>query len=67
MVIDDGAQALLTLYDAETVTAARARCDGVTDELLTDAGDAGLLLRDNDHVLVLPYRMRHWPVPYVAV
>jgi len=31
------------------------------------AEEAGLLLRDGDRLLVLPYRMRHWPVPYLAV
>lgn len=62
MTISDGSEHLLAMIDAETVDdlspAARA--------VLGDVEDAGLVLRHDTHLLVLPYRMRHWPVPYIA-
>ncbi|MFT7840376.1 DUF5825 family protein [Saccharothrix sp. BKS2] len=43
-----------------------ADLDEAATEALADAVEFGLALRGADTVLVLPFRMRHWPVPYVA-
>jgi hypothetical protein len=62
MVIDDGSEHLLAMAEVSTVDelAAPAR------DVLDDAEAAGLILRDDEHIVVLPYRMRHWPVPHLA-
>jgi hypothetical protein len=63
MTIGEGAEHFLAM--------SRARTEGdLGDEaaaLLGTAEQAGLLIRESGRLLVLPYRMRHWPVPYVAV
>lgn len=61
MVIEDRAASFVRLAEDPdgTVTAA----DGA---MVADAVEADLALRVGDRVLVLPYRMRHWPVPYLA-
>lgn len=63
MVIDDGHEAFLALAEAT----ARAEVAHVGSEILETAAEAGLLLYTDETVLILPYRMRHWPVPYAAV
>lgn len=63
MTIGDGAAHFLAMARA------RAESDLADDStaLLGTAEQAGLLIRDSDRLLVLPYRMRHWPVPYAAI
>lgn len=63
MVIDEGADVFEALAAAHTV----AEAGPVDPAILDVAAEAGLLLRVADEVLVLPYRMRHWPVPYAAI
>ncbi|MEU4743907.1 DUF5825 family protein [Actinosynnema sp. NPDC023658] len=43
-----------------------ADLDEAATEALADAVEFGLALRGEQAVLLLPFRMRHWPVPYVA-
>ncbi|WBB80751.1 DUF5825 family protein [Micromonospora sp. WMMD882] len=63
LTIDEGAEHFLAMAAAcrtqELTPAAQALVDTVAE--------AGLLLRVDDRLLVLPYRLRHWPVPYLAV
>ncbi|WDZ83216.1 DUF5825 family protein [Micromonospora cathayae] len=63
MTIDEGAEHFLAMADARTVSelAPAAR------DLVDTVAEAGLLLRADDRILVLPHRMRHWPVPYLSV
>ncbi|MEV0395021.1 DUF5825 family protein [Polymorphospora rubra] len=62
MVIEEGADRFERLAESP---------DGLPgpgdDELVTDAVEAGLAIEAGGRALVLPYRMRHWPVPYLAV
>ncbi|MEV7230343.1 DUF5825 family protein [Polymorphospora sp. NPDC051019] len=62
MVIEEGADRFERLAESP---------DGVPgpgdDELVADAVEAGLAVEAGGRALVLPYRMRHWPVPYLAV
>jgi Family of unknown function (DUF5825) len=62
MVIGDGADGFERL--AESITGLVEPAD---EALAADAVAADLALRVGDRVLVLPFRMRHWPVPYQAV
>ncbi|MFC5056553.1 DUF5825 family protein [Saccharothrix xinjiangensis] len=69
----DGEAAHLTI-DGESADHFRAlaeatspsELDEATTGALADAVEFGLALRGEETVLVLPFRMRHWPVPYVA-
>lgn len=63
MTIGDGAAHFLAMARA------RAESDLADDTaaLLDTAEQAGLLIRDSGRLLVLPYLMRHWPVPYAAI
>ncbi len=63
MTIADGAAHF------QAMASARSRHELSDDAaaLLEVAEQAGLLIRDADRLLVLPYRIRHWPVPYVAI
>ncbi|MEO3778874.1 DUF5825 family protein [Micromonospora sp. B11E3] len=63
LTIDEGAEHFLAMARARTVDdlGAAAR------ELVDTVAEAGLLLRAEDRLLVLPYRIRHWPVPYLSV
>jgi len=63
MVIDEGADVFEALAAAHTL----AEAGPVDPAILDVAAEAGLLLRTGDDVLVLPYRMRHWPVPYSSI
>ncbi|MDG4765938.1 DUF5825 family protein [Solwaraspora sp. WMMD406] len=68
MVITDGFDAFLRL--AGDLPAGGLSTSGpVTGdaEAAAVAVEAGLAVAAGDAVLILPYRMRHWPVPYVAV
>ena len=70
----DGETARLTI-EGESATQFRilaeatslAELDAATIDALADAVEYGLAVRGADTVLLLPFRMRHWPVPYVAV
>ncbi|MEU4569795.1 DUF5825 family protein [Micromonospora sp. NPDC023956] len=63
LTIDEGAEHFLAMAEARTVDdlAPQAR------DLVDTVAEAGLLLRVDQRLLVLPYRLRHWPVPYLAV
>lgn len=63
MVIDEGSEAFLALAEAAT----RAEVEHLDAEVLETAAEAGLLLYTDDRILILPYRMRHWPVPYASI
>ncbi|MEU6602688.1 hypothetical protein [Streptomyces flaveolus] len=63
LVIEDGADHFLALAEAEQTSDLPA----ATLDALQDAVDAELALVAGHRLLVLPYRMRHWPVPYLAV
>jgi hypothetical protein len=62
MVIDSGAEHFVAMAAARTV----GDLPPEAVDVLADAEEAGLVLRHDGHILVLPYRMRHWPVPYIA-
>ncbi len=62
MVITEGAQQFLDMTSVRHVS----ELDSEAKRMLDDATEAGLLLRHDDELLVLPYRLRHWPVPYIA-
>jgi len=62
MVIDSGAEHFVAMTSARTV----GELAPEAVEVLADAEEAGLVVRHDEHILVLPYRMRHWPVPYIA-
>lgn len=59
----EGYEHFRALADGENL----AEVDGELRNALQDAVEAGLAVRGDDTFLVLPYRMRNWPVPYVAV
>lgn len=62
MVIADGADQFERLAESP---------DGIPEPgdegLVADAIEAGLAVEVDGRALVLPFRMRHWPVPYLAV
>jgi hypothetical protein len=60
----DGDSASHFLLLAETGTIADLAPDVVS--ALDDAVGFGLAVRGIAAFLLLPFRMRHWPVPYVA-
>lgn len=60
----DGESAAHFLALADTSTIADLAPDVV--DALGDAVEYGLALRGDASFLLLPFRMRHWPVPYVA-
>ncbi|MFV2012673.1 MULTISPECIES: DUF5825 family protein [unclassified Micromonospora] len=62
MVITDGADAFLRLAEDPSGVPAPGDVDAAAV-----AVEAGLACAAGDAVLILPYRMRHWPVPHVAV
>lgn len=62
MVISEGCEHLLSMMDAYTVN----ELTPAARDVLADAQEAGLIVQHDEHLLVLPYRMRHWPVPYIA-
>lgn len=59
----DSAAQFRTLATATTV----ADLDADSATALADVVDYGLALRGQDALLMLPYRLRRWPVPYSAV
>jgi len=62
MVVSDGAEAFLALAEGSP--------GPVPPDLRYAAAaavEAGLALREGPELLMLPYRMRHWPVPFTAV
>jgi hypothetical protein len=63
LVIGDGSEHFLAMAAAETPDdlAPEARA------ALADAVDADLVVVADGQLLVLPYRMRNWPVPYTAI
>jgi hypothetical protein len=61
MVIEDGAETFLRLAEDPHGT---VRPD--EEAMVADAVAADLALRIADVALILPFRMRHWPVPYLA-
>lgn len=63
LTIDEGAEHFLAMAGARTVH----DLEPAARDLVDTVEEAGLLLRVDDRILVLPYRMRHWPVPYLAV
>jgi hypothetical protein len=63
LTIDEGADHFLAMTRATTV----ADLDAAAIDQLDLAEEAELLVRHGDRLLTLPYRLRHWPVPYVAI
>jgi hypothetical protein len=63
LTIDEGAEHFLAMARAQTVD----ELDPAARDLLDQVAAAGLLIRAGDRLLVLPYRLRHWPVPYLAI
>jgi hypothetical protein len=63
MVISDGAAEFLAMVTATTIEG----LTGTAQRALPDAVDAGLVLVAGRHIHALPFRMRHWPVPFAAV
>lgn len=61
--IDEGADHFLAMAGAHTLDDLAPQAQ----ELVDTVAEVGLLLRVDRRLLVLPYRMRHWPVPYLAV
>jgi len=61
----DGDSAAQFRAIAEATTADQLDAEGLS--ALADAVDYGLALRGERAVLMLPYRMRRWPVPYSAI
>lgn len=63
MTIGDGADHFLTMASARDE---HDLAEG-TAAFLDTAQEAGLLVRGSGRFLVLPYRLRHWPVPYASI
>ncbi|BCL17848.1 DUF5825 family protein [Micromonospora sagamiensis] len=63
LTIDEGAEHFLAMAEAHTL----ADLEPAAQELVDTVSGAGLLLRVDQRLLVLPYRLRHWPVPYLAI
>lgn len=63
LTIDEGAEHFLAMAAART----GRDLEPAARDLVDTVEEAGLLLRADDRILVLPYRMRHWPVPYLSV
>jgi hypothetical protein len=59
---DDSAEQFLILAEATSV----AELDAAGIDALGDAVEFGLAVRGVETLLLLPFRMRRWPVPYVA-
>lgn len=59
----DGSAHFRSLADGESLTDLNS---GQRDAL-HDAVEAGLAVQGDDTFIMLPYRMRHWPVPFLAV
>ncbi|MGX6600510.1 DUF5825 family protein [Micromonosporaceae bacterium Da 78-11] len=62
LIEDEDAAAFLAL----TTTDQADELDDHTRAMLPEAEEHGLLLRAGDTHLVLPYRLRNWPIPLVA-
>lgn len=73
--IRPGGEQARMVIDGDGVTVFRMLCEGHDIGELDSAASAGLdtltglglASRGDREYLLLPYRMRHWPVPYVAV
>jgi hypothetical protein len=63
LTIAEGSEHFLAMARASAVSDLDAAAAGTLDT----AQSAELLVHHDDRLLVLPYRMRHWPVPYVAI
>ncbi|SCL23849.1 hypothetical protein GA0074692_1659 [Micromonospora pallida] len=63
LTIDEGADHFLAMAEARTL----AELAPDAQDLVDTVAEAGLLLRAGQRLLVLPYRLRHWPVPYLAI
>lgn len=63
LTIDEGSDHFLAMTRARTV----AELDAAATDQLDVAEEAELLIRHENLLLTLPYRLRHWPVPYVAI
>lgn len=63
LTIDEGSDHFLAMTKARTV----AELDAAATDQLEVAEEAELLIRHGYVLLTLPYRLRHWPVPYVAI
>jgi Family of unknown function (DUF5825) len=63
MTIRDGAGHFLAMSRARDESDLAAQ----TAALLGTAEQAGLLIRHSGRLLILPYQIRHWPVPCVAI
>jgi hypothetical protein len=59
----DSAEQFSTLAEASTL----AELDPAAIDALGDAVDYGLALRGTETLLLLPFRMRRWPVPHLGV
>jgi Family of unknown function (DUF5825) len=59
----DGSAHFRALADGESL----AELDNGLRDGLHDAVEADLAVQGDETFLVLPYRMRHWPVPFLAV
>ncbi|GIJ27300.1 hypothetical protein Vqi01_24620 [Micromonospora qiuiae] len=62
MVIEEGADRFERLAESPD-----GRPEAGDGELVADAVEAGLAIETDGRALVLPFRMRHWPVPYLSV
>jgi len=58
----ESAEAFHALAEATTL----AELNPAAIDAMDDAVEFGLALRGVETVLLLPFRMRHWPVPYTA-
>lgn len=63
LVITDGSDAFLRLAGE----CAEDPAKGTDAEAAAVAVEAGLACAAGTELLILPYRMRHWPVPYTAI
>ncbi|MBC3839440.1 hypothetical protein GXW82_02145 [Streptacidiphilus sp. 4-A2] len=59
LVISEGSDHFLAMTGATRLD----QLDAEAQAAVADAVDAGLALVAEEHLLVLPYRMRNWPVP----
>lgn len=59
----ESADAFRALAEATTL----AGLDPATIDALDDAVEFGLVVRGEETLLLLPFRMRNWPVPFTAV
>ena len=63
LTIAEGCEHFLAMAGARAVDDLGPAATG----LLEVAEQEDLVVRLGDRLLVLPYRLRHWPVPYVAI